>query len=130
MTDAEIRELAQRAGNSTELARLVEALTIERAATACQSQAIPTHLRETAYVKACDECAVSVLSLKHQVHASIVANEHRELLDDAARYRYLREHRHRNISGIRAALWFSGTGDEMDQDIDQLVDPRRQVLAR
>ena len=129
MTDAEIRELVLRAGDTKRLARLVEALVLQRAATACQSLAIPAFLREPAFNAACDACAVAVLALQHQVQAAIVAHEHQELREDAARYRWLREHRHSEVVRIRAALSFSGTEDEMDHDVDQARAARRGASA-
>jgi hypothetical protein len=127
MTDAEIRDLVLQAGDTTRLARMVETLVLQRAATACEALAIPAYLKDPAYRAACDECALAVLGLQHQAQAAIVAHEHRELLDDAARYRWIREHR--PTDQILAVLAFSGTDAEMDDDIDELRGAKRPASA-
>lgn len=120
MTEADLRPLLKKAGDTTTLARLIEALVIERAAVACQSQAVTRFRREPEYVRACDDCAIAVLALKQALPEAIIRHEHHELLEDAARYRWIRENRHLQVVAIRAAVAFSGTDHEFDDDIDRL----------
>jgi hypothetical protein len=120
MIEADLKPLLKQAGDTTTLARLVEALVLERAAVACQSQAVARFMREPAYVAACDDCAIAVLALKQALPEAIIRHEQRELLEDAARYRWIRDNRHAQVVAIRSAIAFSGYDHEFDDEIDRL----------
>ena len=51
---------------------------------------------------------------------AIIRHEQRELLEDAARYRWIRDNRHAQVVAIRSAIAFSGLDHEFDDDIDRL----------